>query len=194
MMMMMYFCSLSYSSFFLSTFVAPFFRFLFCVIILHRYIVRSDCLTLCCVCLMLAFLHFYHALYFLYVLFYVILWRGDHPFLCIVFPIFLSLFVVSYWNLLFWFSSGALSVLSHQSCKTMELMCSATKNVSERRKCRVCLLTECPCGLYWSCCWVRCIVQCLRAFCSPFFLHTCLAVLFCLIFTTVLYVVGRLAE
>jgi len=52
-------------------------------------------------------------------LFYVILWRGDHRFLCIVFPIFLSLFVVSYWNLLFWFSSGALSVLSHQSCKTM---------------------------------------------------------------------------
>lgn len=29
MMMMMYFCSLSYSSFFLSTFVAPFFSFLF---------------------------------------------------------------------------------------------------------------------------------------------------------------------
>merc|ERR1719461_2693016 len=82
--------------FFFSLYICcpPFFLFCF-LCILHRYIVRSDCLSLSAVscreatvCLMLAFLHFSNALYlFLYHLFYVILWRGDHT---------LSLHPVSY--------------------------------------------------------------------------------------------------
>lgn len=159
------------------------------------------------VCLMLAFLHFSNALYLFFVPFVLcdFVARRPHPFfascflsfcLSLSFDIEISSFALALALSLFY------PIPTNQWIQSFESQhngwwswCARQRwiNVLERRKCRVCLLSECSLW-FVTCCWVRCIVQCLRAFCSPFFLHTCLAVLFCLIFTTVLYVVGRLAE
>jgi len=85
-----------------------------------------------------SFISLTHCIYFCTICFMWFCGAETTPFLCILFPIFLSLFVVWYWNLLFCFSSGALSVLSHShqwiqswliaTQWLMELMCSATMN------------------------------------------------------------------
>jgi len=84
----MYFCLCLILLFFSLHLLPPFFLFCF-LCILHRYIVRSDCLSLSAVscreatvCLMLAFLHFSNALYLFFVPFVLcdFVARRPHPF------------------------------------------------------------------------------------------------------------------
>ena len=148
--------------FFLSTFVCPVFPFCFFCILNH---ILCAVFASLCVARRLSVwcgipFHFYIRTLCFPVSFRVCFGAETSPFLSVFFPPFLPLFVVSY--RCFWFSFGALSILSHHSCTGRWSFVLGGKRRMLRKK-------ECIGYASWMLLWFVVLRVDFLSACSPLF-------------------------